>query len=1080
MLLLSLRNITKSYQVGEEETQALRGISLDFGDNEFVGILGPSGSGKTTLLNNIGGLDRYTEGDLVINGISTKEYTDKDWDAYRNHTVGFVFQSYNLIPHQTVLSNVELALTISGVSGEERKSRAVEALTRVGLKDHIDKMPNQLSGGQMQRVAIARALVNDPDIILADEPTGALDSKTSVQIMDLLKEVASDRLVIMVTHNPDLAAQYATRIIQLKDGLITDDSDPTRHNGLQVEKKKPEHTRLGFRTAFALSMKNLMAKKGRTTLTSFACSVGIIGIALILALSNGVNAYIKSMESNMLGSYPITIQRESLNLNAMMGDRQQQGQENNESMSGSEEADQKPATGKIQSSPSVADTLTKSQNLVNKNDLKKFTAYLQKHSSDLKGSVSAIDYQYDTEPQVYRSDPKNGVVRVYPSSLSVSGETSLYPAAELMGNSGSDSSSNTLGSLSTSWTQMTGSRSLRGEQYKKLAGSWPKHYNEVALVVDSDDSIDDYTLYTLGLMDIGDMQKMVRNSQDGKKVTSSVHSFSYQDLLGKTFQCFAPAQLYTRSDGVYVDRSDDASYMKDRLSSGTEVRITCVLRARSAQAQSGVAYLPSLTRRLMKQAADTEVVRAQLASPKKNVLTGKSFQKTGSASALSALTGQMTINTAARPFQEVRPERGMMYRSGLVQTAYAADSSGNSSFFSAMLRYIESVLQEAMMQIFQNVFSESQIRSMVEQYISRLSPSEKQALIQEFASSLSEEQIKDIAAQCSGNMSNAQMQKLIEQYLGNMSESQKEALVKQYASSMSKADMQKLAAQYLGGLSQADIRKLIRSYSKSMSQSQMQALIRQYVGSMDSRTLQSMVQKYLAGHKDELLHQMKNSMSADQIKSLIAGLSDTASTYDGVLQKLGYSTPDNPSSIRIYPRDFDKKQDVLDFIQNYNRKAANEDDKIHYTDLIATITKNITKVIDTISSVLIAFVAISLVVSSIMIAIITYISVLERTKEIGILRALGSSKHDVSSIFNAETILEGLFSGILGILITLLLSIPINHAAQARYNISQVAALPVRYALLLILISILLNFIAGYIPSRMAAKKDPVTALRTE
>lgn len=1073
--MLQVKAISKTYVTGDMEQTALDHVSLDLRENEFVAILGPSGSGKTTLLNIIGGLDHYDSGDLIINGTSTKEYTDKDWDAYRNHTIGFVFQSYNLIPHQTILSNVELALTISGVAASERKRLATEALEKVGLGAHINKKPSQLSGGQMQRVAIARALVNNPDIILADEPTGALDSKTSVQIMDLLREVAKDRLVIMVTHNPELADQYATRIIRLKDGRIVSDSAPVSHTGVQVEKAKPKHTKLGFWTALSLSINNLLTKKGRTFLTSFAGSVGIIGIALILALSNGVNTYIKSMEGDMLGSYPVQLQEESFDVSSMVNQTQNNRQQ--AAQSSQDDSKRKKSDGTFTSDNEVSDALTRSESLFKKNDLKGFKTYLDAHKGQLAGSINSIEYGYDIEPQIFRNDAKNGLVKVYPSSLSVKQDSkdiaSNLPAAQMM-----------TGDLKTNWSQMPSSHKLRNMQYSLVAGKWPTKYNEVALVLDENNKVSDYTLYTLGLMDIGQMTKMVKDSQNGKKIEESTQNFSYKDILGKKFSCFAPAALYTKSDGIYVDRSSDEEYMASHLGSGTQLIFTGVIQTKdSQQAESGVAYPAALTQYLLAQTASTPVVQEQLKNPKRNVLTGKAFSnKKNNSSIGNYISGLLSVNTSVGAESRANASAlGMASGSGsaagthvetlrasIMPTAYAASDSGVSrqgGLFDALLEYTRSLLQKAVMDAFQNLITPDQAKSLVEQYISRLSDKEKQDLVAQYTQNLSKEDIQKIAQEYTGSMSQADMENYAKQYLSSMSASQKKQLLQQFVGSMSQKDMERLASQYIGNMSKAEIQSIIGKYARNMNPAQMQSIITDY----------------LSKHQDELLKQLKNNLNPAQIQAMMAGISnDTPNTYDDVMKKLSYTTVDKPSSISIYPVDFDGKKKVEDFIKQYNAKVKDPNEKVTYTDLIATVTKSITDVIDTVSYVLIAFVAISLIVSSIMIAIITYISVLERTKEIGILRALGSSKNDISMIFNAETFIEGFFSGLLGVLITLLLCIPINQFGLHKYHIARIAILPWNYSLLLILISVVLTFLAGFIPSRMAAKKDPVTALRTE
>ncbi|MBQ9066379.1 MAG: ABC transporter ATP-binding protein/permease [Clostridia bacterium] len=1138
--MLQVRNISKKYVTGDLTQTALDHVSLDLRDNEFVAILGPSGSGKTTLLNVIGGLDRYDSGDLIINGISTKEYNDKDWDAYRNHTIGFVFQNYNLIPHQSILQNVELALTIGNAPKEEKEARALAALERVGLAEQSHKRPNQLSGGQMQRVAIARALVNDPDIILADEPTGALDSKTSIQIMDLLRELASDRLVVMVTHNPELADEYATRILHLKDGKIVSDTQEAEKKGVTFQRKKPAHTKLGFLTALSLSVNNLLTKKGRTALTSFAGSVGIIGIALILALTNGVNAYIAKVESDMLGSYPVRLRQQTVDMEGVLNTAS-----NNSSVasnltgsvsgtvlgSSEEETERVAPEGKIASDNVVADSIQTSTALVKNNDLRSFKEYLTKNYGKLKDHVTSIEYTYEIEPQVFRNDPKTGLVKVNPSSLTVD---NTAPETENMSIYNMVSSSVFNEVLSSSWQQLPASGKLQKQQYELLAGNWPKKENEVALVVRPNGTVSDYTLYMLGLMDITDMENLIADVQQGKEVESKSKVFDYKDVLGTSFTCFAPAQLYQKSDSVYVDRSDDESYMAGKLGDGDPVTITAVLQSSdTAEISSGVAYTAALTNHLLKQTGTTPVVQAQMADPETNVLTGKRFGESGLSGAGNYLSGLLTTGTSlVTEAPEVtydmwHPDKPVEF-SDTVQIIPGVDlpvpgprnSARNSRQQNIALvpteiwmDYVQAILEQSFMQFFRGAFSQQEIETMVKQYINSLSDKEKQELIQKYTSTISADDIQKFADQYAGNLDASQVQKLAEQYLGQMSTEQKtqlvhqfldkmdqaeiQKLIQQYVNSMSAEDIQDLASaylksmstadltalvkQYVGSMSQDQISSLVSSYLKSMSNAELQTLVTQYLSQMDQREVQKYLKQYLLQNQDQLLAALKAGLSPEQLKALIAEFSsDTPSTYDEVMKTLGNISPDDPSMIAIYPSDFAGKEAVVDFIQTYNDSLGDDSQQVTYTDVIATVTKSLTDIIHTISYVLIAFVAISLIVSSIMIAIITWISVLERTKEIGILRALGSSKNDVSRIFNAETVIEGFISGLFGVVLTYLLCIPINLFAGKRFGIQHVAFLQPQYALLLVLISVLLTFLAGYIPARLAAKKDPVLALRSE
>lgn len=927
-VMLQLKDIVKEYQVGEGTVSALKGVNLDLRDSEFVAVLGPSGCGKTTLLNIVGGLDSYSSGDLVINGTSTKDYRDADWDTYRNHRVGFVFQSYNLIPHQDALANVELSLQISGISKAERRERARQALEKVGLADQLHKKPNMMSGGQMQRVAIARALVNDPDIILADEPTGALDSETSLQVMDILKQVAADRLVIMVTHNPELADTYATRIVRLKDGLVISDSDPLTSAELaspQAE-AQPKRTKLGFGTAMSLSLNNLLTKKGRTILTSFAGAIGIIGIALILALSNGMNDYISGVESDTMGSYPIELEKVTYDIGGMMnggGAAAGGGMFGALSGSGTEEGAEEASTEGIYSNNVVADSVTTSASMTSINDLGKFKTYLEEQVSTASASLAAVEYGYDVVPQVFRltaaeadsstdasADASESVLLVSPSSLdSNSSQSRSGMSAVTSSMSALTGGGLTSGSTSSAWAQLVNDQTLRESHYELLEGSWPTTANEVALVVSSTNEISDYVLYTLGLMDINEMDAMVNAIANDESYDDSEQSFSYSDAIGLEYKVFAPAELYfkSESDGVWINKSTDQDFLSETFAEGgTTVTITCVLRAGDgAEITGGVAYDGELTQQLMSITASSEIVKEQLDNPATNMLTGKLFEEDDAA---SAATDDATNTDSAD-----------------ADTDAATDSSASPSGFDASM----------------------------------------------------------------------------------------------YGA-----------------------------------------------GGYDASS---------AGGEATM------SLSEDQIAVLVAQMSDTTpQTYDAVIEALGYITPDQPTSIALYPVDFEGKAAIESFITDYNNQVENDSDRVAYTDMIGILTSSITSIVDTISLILIAFVAISLIVSSIMIAIITYISVLERTKEIGVLRAIGASKGDISKIFNAETFIEGLISGVSAIVITLLICIPINAVVSSLVGVDNIASLPLEYSLILIAISVVLTLLAGFIPSRMAAKKDPVVALRTE
>lgn len=837
--MLELNGIRKTYVTGTTSVEALKGIDLKFRDSEFVSILGQSGCGKTTLLNIIGGLDKYTSGDLKINGKSTKDFKDRDWDAYRNNSIGFVFQSYNLIPHQTVLSNVELALTLSGVSKAERRQRATEALEKVGLKEQIHKKPNQMSGGQMQRVAIARALVNDPDILLADEPTGALDTQTSIQIMDLLKEISKDRLIIMVTHNPELATQYSTRIIRLLDGTITDDNNPyngeddnittkTDKDSLTDKKSgktKKKKTSMSFFTALSLSLNNLMTKKTRTILTAFAGSIGIIGIALILSISNGIQNYIDRVQRDTLSSYPIQLQKESVDVSSMI-----------ENMMGNKDKNVDHDKDKIYSNNIMTDMVNSMVAEVNSNNLKAFKSYLENHKSDVDGYISDIQYSYDVPLYIYSTDTSDGVTQLNPSSV----------MENMYGMSVSGDGMMSAGMQNTSvWSRLFDNRQMLDEQYDLIAGSWADNYNEVMLVVDENNEIDDYTLYSLGFKDPAEVKKIFKNVMAGNSYETEETQYTYDEVLDKKFKLVLPTDLYRYNDtfGIWEDASHDDEYMTTVVNNAEEVKIAGIIRknpdAASVSVSSGVAYTKDLMPYIIEKVNETQIVKQQLADPEKDVFTGMSF---------------------------------------------------------------------------------------------------------------------------------------------------------------------------------------------------------------------------------------------DNDKTSISTLENNKSL-------LGIASEDNPSEIDIYAKDFDSKEKLQDFIKNYNDEVTadgRDEDTINYTDYVGILMSSVSTIITAISSVLIAFVAISLVVSSIMIGIITYISVLERTKEIGVLRSIGASKKDVSRVFNAETLIEGFVSGAMGIIITLILCIPANAVIKNVTDISNVAQLPVAGAVILVIISMLLTTIAGLIPAKMAAKKDPVVALRTE
>lgn len=848
--MLELKKISKVYKLENFKQKALDNISINFRNCEFVSILGPSGSGKTTLLNIIGGLDNYTSGDLIINGISTKKYNDRDWDTYRNHKIGFVFQSYNLITHQTVLSNVELALTLSGVKSKERKKRAKDALKKVGLIEHINKKPNQLSGGQMQRVAIARALVNNPDILLADEPTGALDSKTSVQIMNLLKEVAKDRLVIMVTHNSDLAEKYSTRIIDLKDGEIKGDTNPYNKSDENNETTKDKKTNMNFLTALSLSLNNLMTKKGRTILTAFAGSIGIIGIALILSLSSGVQNYINRVQEETLTSYPLMIEDNSVDLTSVM----------TEQMDKLKKDENTKQSNKIYSNNMMTDTLSIMSSKVQSNNLKSFKEYIEKNK-EINKYTTSIDYKYNIELQLYKSDIEDKIVKVNPNTiLSTMGITDMQ-ASYFM--------------FKDVFSEIIDNDELNNQMYEIVSGRMPKNYNEVVLVVDKNNRISDYVLYALGLKDQQELKDMFEKVRKGEKVVTTDTSYEYSELIGLKFKLLLNTDYYEKVNGLWIDKSEDEEFLREKLKDSEEITIVGIIKpnkdsAVTSSTLGGILYTDSLEKHVLKKVEDSQIIKEQKQNPEINIITGLEF----------------------------------------------SDEEFN---------------------------------------------------------------INDLS---------------FEQQM------------------------------YLSSLNQEELAEVITKYKESYSL-----------------------------------------------------------TYEKVLEKLGSIDLDNPSGIYIYAKDFESKDAIKNIVNDYNeqqRKNSKEANVINYNDVVGMLMSSVTDIVDIISYVLISFVSISLVVSSIMIGIITYISVLERTKEIGILRAIGASKKDVSRVFNAETLIIGFTSGMFGILITVLLNIPINIIIKKLTGVSNITQLPLNGAIILIMISVILTIIAGLIPAKLASKKDPVESLRSE
>ena len=1194
--MLQIQHIRKEYKTGKLVQKALDDVSLNLRDNEFVAILGPSGSGKTTLLNIIGGLDRYDSGDLIINGISTKKYKDRDWDSYRNHTIGFVFQSYNLIPHQTVLANVELALTISGIGKTERRQRAIQALEEVGLGEQLHKKPNQMSGGQMQRVAIARALVNDPDILLADEPTGALDSDTSVQVMDLLREVARDRLVVMVTHNPELAQEYATRIVNLRDGKIRSDTDPFVLD--QEQEEPPQHKNMGkssmsFLTALSLSFNNLRTKKARTLLTSFAGSIGIIGISLILALSTGVNDYIQNVEEETLSEYPLQIQSTGVDFSSML--------------SGDTAGEEEKESGDI----NVIDMVTDMFSTMDSNDLESLKKYLDSGDSDIEKYTNAIEYSYDVVPQIYLQEDDD-VRRVNPDS-----------SFEALGFGSSSSSSSMMSSMMSTdvFYEMPENTNLYMDQYDVKAGRWPENYNECVLVLTSGGSISDFMLYTMGLRDSVELDDMIRQfiNEENVEVPEDMGTYTYEDILGITFKLVNSADYYEYDDQyqVWRDKTDDKEYMNDLVDQGEDLKIVGIVQPREdangALLTAGIGYPSSLTEHVVQEAETREIVQKQLADHTVNVFTNEPFGEESSQSDFnmdslvtidenalkeafqfdeSAMTqglsgsfdfsgmegidpgtldlsgmldlGSISLDLPQMPQMnlgdlmsslniQVTSEDMETMVSGLLE-GYQAYAQGNpQADYSRLGEYFLEYLQteearntlcnsvkDIMAQNGTITVSSDQIRAMFgevlaafQEYAAQngltdengqidpelfddylleyLQTPEAQEILGRWGEEIfqtngevwvTQEQLETLAgnlaagyqsyAQVNGLPDPAQIGAYFTDYLNT--EDAQSRLTQGLSSMIDTGSLRDQISQSM----ESYMQQLMASYSGTLGQalqSQISSALEQMMGQLSSAMETAMTQA-IAQIGENLQSAMnidaeafsnafKVNMDGDEMAELFMSMNSTQdATYEGNLRNLGYVDFDVPSGISIYPKDFESKEYVVDILDSYNSRmeAEGKDEQvITYTDVVGTLMSSVTDIIDIISYVLIAFVAISLVVSSIMIGVITYISVLERKKEIGILRAIGASKGNISQVFNAETFIIGLCAGLLGIVITLLLLIPGNaliHHLAGTSNINAVLQ-PVP-ALVLILLSVILTLIGGLIPSRKAAKSDPVTALRTE
>jgi len=1052
--MLQIKKISKKYKTGDLVQVALNNVSLNFRDNEFVSILGPSGSGKTTLLNIIGGLDRYDKGDLIINNVSTKKYKDRDWDSYRNHTVGFVFQSYNLIPHQTILANVELALTIGGISKNERKRRAIDALDKVGLKEQAHKKPNQMSGGQMQRVAIARALVNDPDILLADEPTGALDTHTSVQVMELLKEVAKDRLVVMVTHNPELAETYSTRIVNLKDGEIVGDSNPFDINEAGME--KPKYKNLGkasmsWATAFSLSLNNLLTKKGRTILTSFAGSIGIIGIAMILSLSTGFQNYIDKIQEDTLTSYPLTITGETADTMSLLLSM----------------------TGRNDENDTNKNVVTETQNVadmfatVGKNDLKTFKKYLEDNSKKVNKMVSLTRYSYSVSPRIYTKNSDNEVLLLNPSDF----------FSSLMGSSSNIMSA---GAMSV-FSELLDNRDMLEDQYKIIQGKWPEEYNEVILILPDENSISDMLLYGLGLRDLDELEKMIGKIIAGEKVQNENKplEFTYDELMNLELKLVDTTSTYKYNSkyDIYENMSEDKEFMNNVYNNAVTLKIVGIVcpNGDSVGSMSGIGYTRKLTEYVINKASESEIVKKQIADSNINVFSGKRFDAKDNNTGLdfqdmisidtNMLSSAFGVKVSEKDIADMT--KGYMTE---ISSAITTDTSKAEIAFRNTLSILTTNLLNDY--INQNAVSGMAVMKLseVETVVNKFLAKDTSKAI--FAS-LEKEYIitKDIFSQMYAEI----IIEFLEQYIKMMSpqgstDEPSGIFVASAVDGMVKALVE-----------QEMIVATSKTIAAKMTEATMQGTILTKVGELTQKLMGTMATTFKVD-ENKIAAAFKFEMDEDELKRLFTAMSSTTvENADTNLLTLGYQNLHEPTNISFYFKDFDSKEAFISFLDDYNKKIEKQDKEkvIKYTDITGMLMSSVKTIVDSVSYVLIAFVSISLIVSSIMIGIITYISVLERTKEIGVLRAIGASKKNISSIFNAETFIVGLFSGIIGIATTLLLLIPVNAIIHG-INENITAVLPVTGGIILVVLSVILTLIGGLIPSKQAAKKDPVLALRSE
>lgn len=1148
--MLQIKNIKKQYKTGTLVQQALNDVSVNFRDNEFVAILGPSGSGKTTLLNVIGGLDKYDSGELIINSVTTKKYSDSDWDYYRNHTIGFVFQSYNLIPHQSVLANVELALTISGISGSEKKQRAMQALKSVGLQEQMHKKPAQMSGGQMQRVAIARALVNDPDIVLADEPTGALDSETSVQVMDLLKEVAKDRLVVMVTHNPDLARQYATRIVTIKDGKILEDTNPyIIKEDTPVKTEKTGKSSMSFLTALSLSFNNLRTKLTRTLLVAIAGSIGIIGIGLIMALSTGVNAYINDTEKEAMSEYPLQITSVGFDMSSMMSN-----------VSGQVQKDKQQAKEeKTDTTITVVDTISSMFKGMNTNDLKSLKAYLQSEESNIDQSARSIEYIYDITPQIFQEE-SDGVHKVSPSNF-----YNYTSMSSMMGTSSSSSSS---------FFALPSDAELYTSQYTLEEGHWPENENEAVLILSSGGSVPDTLLYALGLRDRNEMTGMMNAMRQNKtyQIKEDNTTYTYSDFLNREFKVLSSSDYYSYDENqkIYTSHEDNSTYISSLMNSAIPLKITGIARpsesSNSAMLSTGIGYSSKLTKALMERSKNSDVVKAQLADSSINVFTGTAFSEEKQTSSFNldnlfsfdsnAFANAFSMNSADFPAMDM--DTSKILDMNLLSNTLPSFTSDDLMALTKDVTITQENLSELLQTLYKGFMEDENNSKVLNLYITGLQQymmdpsSNAQTILKDFIQNkladqlpqeLTPEGLQEIAKAFlqdyndwlhANKIPNTEYQDHIEEYLNseqgkNFFKNQSNILLQKILDiSISPEDLQQLATDLSEGYkiyaqqnqltTPDDVTKQLQIYLDTQSPvinkyietnvtgpiassftALLQTKMMSFTDSFSSQLSSSM--SYIMGSMTSAISDMMSSafnidpqafanafqmnMTAEDLQDMMTSFAGaSSSSYTSNLSTLGYADEDTPSEIDIYPKDFNTKETINSTLSSYNQKMKDTDQKekvIIYTDLVATMLSSVTTIVNTLSYVLIAFVGISLVVSSIMIGVITYISVLERRKEIGVLRALGASKHNITQVFNAETVITGGLAGVFGVGLANLLLIPTNMIVHMIADNTKInASLPATNALGLILLSTALTVLAGLIPAKKAAKSDPVIALRSE